>query len=426
MGILQKLDTNERKAFKLHLLYSGLDGLVRGALILNQFIFIKSLKGSNVQLSFLFQFSMVVFLFAMLANEIMRRYPNRKKLLRTVGLIARLPLITFAFFPAIVPEGLSNHFHILFLGVFLLFYSSQIAVIPSINQYLKGNYKHRNFGKLFGYATTVNKILMMVSTAGAGLLLDWNADSYRIFYPAVGILGVISIFQLTKIEFKHQVEPIQTPIWQALGDSFKRIFDILKNNIPFRHLEIGFMLYGFAWMSTHAVITIFYDTGLGLNYSSVAFYNNAYNLVAILVLPLFGKLIGNMDPRRFGIITFGSLMLFIAFTGISEVVSTNFDIVGLKIYHMLLIAVVFNGLFMGSMPLLWGIGSSYFCEPNQAADFQSVHLFLTGFRALFAPIIGIKLYELMGFGFTYAVGIVLLAFAILLMIYSERKFPKEA
>ncbi len=424
MSILNKLNQAEHKAFKLHLLYSSLDGLIRGALILNEFIFIKSLKGSNVQLSFLFQFSMVVFLFAMLANEIMRRYANRKKLLRTVGIISRLPLVIFSLFPVVTDEGLSSEYHYLFLGVFLLFYTSQIAVVPSINQYLKGNYRHENFGKLFSYATTINKILMMVSTFTVGILLDYDANSYRYFYPLVGILGVISIFQLTKIDFKQIQEQNYPPISQALGNSFKRIFKILKYNIPFRHLEVGFLLYGFAWMSTHAVITIFYKEALDLNYSSVSFYNNAYNLVAILVLPLFGKLIGSKDPRRFGILTFGTLMLFIAATGLSEYFNAYFEIFGLKLYHMLLIAVIFNGLFMGSMPILWGIGSSYFCEPHEAADYQSVHLFLTGARALIAPIIGIKLYEWFGFSFTYGVGIIFLAMAVTLMIYSEKKHPK--
>ena len=426
MQFLQHLNTTERKAFKLHLFYSSIDGIARGALILNEFIFIKSLKGSNVQLAFLFQFSMVVFLFAMLANEIMRRYANRKKLLRTVGIITRLPLVIFSVFPAInADEGLSPNYHLLFLGVFLLFYTSQIAVVPSINQYLKGNYRHENFGKLFSYSTTVNKVLMMVSTFTAGILLDFDPNSYRIFYPMVGILGVVSIFQLTRIEYKHKVEAATQPVTRALGDSFKRIFYILKNNTPFRHLELGFILYGFAWMSTHAVITIFYKEALDLNYSSVSFYNNAYNLVAIAVLPLFGKLIGKTDPRRFGIITFGALMLFIAFTGLTEYFTGFNTIWGLKLYHMLLIAVIFNGLFMGSMPILWGIGSSYFCEPHEAADYQSVHLFLTGFRALFAPIIGIKLYEWFGFSITYAVGIGFLTLAIMLMIYSEKKLPKK-
>ncbi|WP_075590750.1 MFS transporter [Labilibacter marinus] len=427
MQILQQLNNTERKAFKLHLFYSSIDGVARGALILNEFIFIKSLKGSNVQLAFLFQFSMVVFLFAMLANEIMRRYPNRKKLLRTVGVLTRLPLVIFSIFPAVNEDvGLSPKFHFLFLGVFLLFYSSQIAVIPSINQYLKGNYRHENFGKLFSYSTTLNKILVMVSTFAVGLLLDYDPNSYRIFYPIVGILGVLSIFQLTRIDFNQKVEPKSTPISKALGESFKRILSILRNNTAFRHLEIGFILYGFAWMSTHAVITIFYKEALDLNYSSVSFYNNAYNLFAILLLPLFGKLIGKNDPRRFGILTFGALMMFIVFTGLTEYYTGFNEIWGLKLYHMLLIAVIFNGIFMGSMPILWGIGSSYFCEPHEAADYQSVHLFLTGSRALFAPIIGIKLYEWFGFSFTYAVGVVFLMLAILLMIYSEKRFPKTS
>ncbi|MCU4173440.1 MFS transporter [Carboxylicivirga sp. N1Y90] len=425
MRIFDNLNKAEAKTFRLHLFYSLMEGIANGALILNEFIFIKSLKGSNVQLAFLFQFSMVVFLFAMLANEVMRRYTNRKLLLRITSIVTRLPLLGFAFFPNVTGEGIEPIYHYLFLGVFLLFYTSKIAVIPSINQYLKGNYRHENFGRLFGYATTVNKICIMTSTFVVGLLLDFNPNSYKWFYPLVGVLGIISVFQLTKMDFVQKAELVTTPIWHTLSSSFKRIFAILKENKPFRHLEYGFMLYGFAWMSTHAVITIFYKEALDLNYSSVAFYNNAFNLVAIAFLPLFGKLIGNRDPRRFGIITFGALLLFIFFTGATEYYPYFTEILGIKVYYVLLIAIFFNGIFMGSMPILWGIGSSYFCKSNEAADYQSVHMFLTGVRAMFAPIIGIQLYEMYGFSMTYLIGIALLVIAIALMIYSEKFFPKK-
>lgn len=418
--LFKTLTNNEKQTFKLHLFYSLIDGIAGGALVLNQFIFIKSLKGSDVQLAFLFQFSMVIFLFSMVANEVLRRYTNRKLLLRILGSITSLPLIGFAFFPKISSEGLPYLYHLVFLGIFLLFYTSKIAVIPSINQYLKGNYLPHNFGKLFGYATTVSKVAMMVSTFVTGLLLDIDANAFRYFYPLVGVLSLIAIFQLTKIEFKQNKPHITRTVWLALNDSFKRLWSILKTNRPFRDLEIGFMLYGFAWMSTHAVITIFYERVLDLNYSSVAFYNNAFNLIAILVLPFFGKIIGKRDPRSFGIITFGALMLFIAFTALTLWFDAYFEWLGLKLYYMLLLAVVFNGIFMGSMPILWGIGSSYFCRPEEAADYQSLHLFLTGARALFAPIIGIKLYEWYGYGLTFVVGIVLLLMAMALMHWSKK------
>lgn len=426
MSIFTGLNKNELKTFRQHLFYSSIDGFAQGALILNEFIFIKSLKGSNVQLAFLFQFSMVVFLFAMLANEVLRRYTNRKSLLRIIGIFTRLPLVGFAFFPNVTGVGLPALYHYLFLGVFLLFYISKIAVLPSINQYLRGNYQQANFGKLFSYSVSVQKVTMMLATFLTGLLLDMNANSYKVFYPLVGILGVISIFQLTKIDFVQKPIEITRPLWHALADSFKRVFEILRTNKAFRHLELGFMIYGFAWMSTHAVITIFYERALHLNYSSVAFYKNAFNLIAIVFLPLFGKLIGKKDPRRFGILTFSALLLFIFFTGLTQYYDGYTEIWGIKLYYMLLIAVLFNGIFMASMPILWGIGSSYFCDPDEAADYQSVHLFLTGARALFAPIIGITLYEWYGFSFTYMVGILLLLAAIGLMVWSEKRFPKKS
>ena len=363
MNIFGRLNTEEKRTFRLHLFYNCIDGIASGALILNEFIFIKSLKGSNVQLAFLFQFSMVVFLFAMVANELMRRFTNRKRFLRITGIITRLPLVGFAFFPNIMgEEGLPPIYHLIFLTVFLLFHTSKIAVVPSINQYLKGNYRHELFGKLFGYSTTLNKICVLISTFVVGELLHFNPNSYKVFYPVVGVLGVVSVYQLTKIRFIQKEVVVNTPVWNALGASFKRIVTILKNNKPFRHLELGFILYGFAWMSTHAVVTIFYKEALDVNYPTVALYNIIFNLVAILLLPLFGKLIGSRDPRRFGILTFGSLMLFIGFAALTEYFPYFFEVGNYKIYYLFLVALFFNGVFTGSMPILWGIGSSYFCK----------------------------------------------------------------
>lgn len=424
VNILNNTSKDEARTFYLHVFYSCIDGIATGALVLNEFIFIKSLKGSTYQLAFLFQFSMVVFLFAMLANEIMRRMTNRKTFLRVTGIVTRLPLIAFALFPTVGEYGLSQTYHFIFLGIFLIFYTSKIAITPSINQYLRGNYKHENFGKLFGFATSASKICVMLSTLTAGLLLDYDPNSFRFFYPLVGILGVISVYQLTKIPFHQSPIKDAPPLWHSLGNSFRRIFNILKFNKPFRHLEMGFILYGFAWMSTHAVITIFYEKALNLNYSSVAFYNNVFNLIAIFLLPIFGKIISNKDPRRFALITFGALMCFIIFTGLTQYFPAHTEIFGLKIYYSLLIAVLFNGIFMGSMTILWSIGSSYFCKSNEAADYQSVHLFLTGSRALVAPIIGIQLYEWQGFTVTFGVGVIFLLSSMALMVYSESRFPK--
>jgi MFS family permease len=196
------------------------------------------------------------------------------------------------------------------------------------------------------------------------------------------------------------------------------MIDILKKNKPYLHFEAGFMFYGFSFMITVTVITIFFERALHLNYSSLAFYKNAYNILAILLLPYTGKLLGRIDPRHFAIITFGSLMLFITFIMLTEYYPHHITFRGIELYPMLAIAYFFYGIFAATMALLWFIGSAYFCAPEEAGDYQSVHLSLTAVRAMFAPLFGVFFYEWVGFTGTFLLAIFSLLAGIGLMIWS--------
>jgi len=89
---------------------------------------------------------------------------------------------------------------------------------------------------------------------------------------------------------------------------------------------------------------------------------------------------------------------------------------------MLLLGVIANSVFISTMAISWSIGSAYFCKRNEAGDYQSIHLSLTGVRALFMPLAGVFLYELAGFSFTFSLAILLLIAGIVLMMWSHRKF----
>jgi hypothetical protein len=70
------------------------------------------------------------------------------------------------------------------------------------------------------------------------------------------------------------------------------------------------------------------------------------------------------------------------------------------------------------MALLWFIGSAYFCKKEEAARYQSIHLSLTGMRAILSFQIGIWMYMAFGFVFTFAVSGFFLMAAVLLMLWS--------
>ncbi len=412
----------ERKTFRLHLAYSAIEGMVLGVLALNEFVFVKSLKGTNYQLAVLFQFSMLVFVLLIFVNEFLKRIKYRRKFLRRVGIITRLPLFFLIFFPRsdAAIDG-NSYYHIIFLIIFLIYYLAALVINPTINLLLKTNYSHRNFGKLYSYATSANKIIMLITTFSYGLLLDYNGFAFVYVFPAVSVLGMVSVFLLSKIDYTPPEQiVVQSTLMQSVKNSIRNMIRILKTNKPYLHFEISFMFYGFAFMITYAVITIFFYKQLDLNYSSVAFYKNAYNILSILMLPVFGRLLGKLDPRKFGVITYSAIALYLFFLMITRYFPAFFTVFEIKIYYTLIFYILFHGLFAATMVLLWNIGSAYFGKDDEADIYQSTHLFLTGVRAVFAPLLGMFFYTQMGYTATFSIAIIALAVAVGLMIWSYK------
>lgn len=417
------LTPNEQTTFRLHLIYMAIEGVILGVLALNEFVFIKSLHGTNYQLGFLFQFSMIIFLFLVFINEFLKRVKNRKRLLRWTSLLTRLPLLLIFFFPREADAILSqNIYHYIYLGLFLIYFSGNIVIYPNINFLLKTNYEHRNFGKLYSYATSFNKVIMLVVTFVYGYLLDYDNYIFVYVLPVIGILGIASGFVLSSIPYKGSVEIVtKSNIFQSVSRSIREMWLILKTNTPYRHFEGGFMLYGFSFMISVTVITIYFYEALNLNYTSVAFYRNSYNILAIILLPVAGRVLGNVDPRKFASLTYLSIAVYIFFLMMTSYFPYSFEFLDITVYYTLIFYIVFHGLFAATMVLLWNIGSAYFCKPEDAGTYQSIHLSLTGARAVFAPLLGVFFYEIFGFTITFCIAIVSLLVAIWLMRWSYKK-----
>ncbi len=371
----------------------------------------------------MFQFSTVVFVFLLFTNEFIRRIRNRKKLLIVTGLLTRLPLFLLIFFPrSAAGFEADSIYHYLFLFIFLLYYLGNPIIYPNINYLLKANYRLQNFGHLYGISTSLNKVVMLVITLLYGLWLDVDNYIFVYVFPLMAILGVISVYLLTRINFPEEKDvTIRKSVFQSVFQSGKNMYCILKDNIPYRHFEVGFMLYGFAFMFTMPILFIYFYDELNLNYSSVAFYRNAYNIIAIILLPYFGKLMGKTDPRLFGVLTYSSLGLYILFLGLTSFFPYYTDFLNIRLYYSLIGYVLFHGVFAASMVLLWNIGSSYFCAPEEAGTYQSLHLSLVGIRALIAPLFGIFFYELFGFSATFSLSILFVMFSVFIMLWSYRR-----
>ncbi len=417
---------NERITFKKHLFFSISDGLVRGAFALSQFIFLKTLGGSELMQGILFQFSMVTFLFAVPMGGIMQRAYNKRKLLRITALATQTPMLLFALFELIFHQNYDIIYHLLFLLIFFIYFLSQPIILPTINQVLKQNYEHQHYARLFGYATAIKQVAFFTSFALFSYWLHCHESHFVYMYVLVGAISIIALFITSTIPYTPSATEINNAsqkLSQSVSRALVNFVRILRKNRPFRDLQIGFMIYGLAWMASEAVIPIFFEKQLNLNYVSFGFYRNAHNFIAIFLLPIFGKLLGKIDPRKFGYITFGSLALYLLFTMLAAFLPYNSAYFDVKIYWIMIPAILFNGLFTSTMPLLWGIGSSFFCKTEEAGEYQSIHLTLVGARALLGPVLGVVFYQTWDYKGAFILSITLLAIAILFLRYSIKHAP---
>lgn len=412
----------ERKAFMLHFAYSFLEGIIAGLIILNEFVFVKSLLGSDYQLAMLFQFSMGVFLLLIFMNEWLKRIRNKKGMLRKAATLTRLPLLVLFFFPRSAEQlGGDSVYHYIFLLVFLIYFLGNTVIWPTINLFLKTSYRHKNFSRLFSYATTLNKIVMMVTTFFYGWLLDMDNYIFVYIFPIAAILGVLSVFLLSMIPWEPTENEKKTNgFWHSVKVSSMGMVNILRNNRSFFDFQVGFMMYGIGFMSSVTVVVLFFEFGLGLNYSSVAFYKNGYNVLAIIMLPFFGKLMGRIDPRRFAVIPFASMFLYLVFLTLTEYFPGYTEFWDIRLHYMLIFYILFHGVFAATMALTWFIGSAYFCPPEEAGSYQSVHLVLTAVRSLFAPLMGVAFYQAWGFTAAFVIAMSFLAIGIAYLLWSAK------
>ncbi len=418
------LSPNERKTFNYHLTYSILDGIVLGILALNEYILIKGLHGTNYQIGFISVFTIGFLTFSIVFNEILHRVHNKNKLLRIIALATRLPFLLFLFFPS-KTDNHTNYaiYQGIFLLVCLLYYSANPLILPSINLFLKNNYRHEHFGDLYSYSSLWSKGVLFVTTYAFGIFLDFQSSAYIYIYPLTGVIGLISIFVLTKIPFNNDDFKVgERRYMESIRQSIKNMRRILKENKPYNDFQLGFMLYGFAWLLTVAVITIYFDKKLHISYSGVAFYKNTSTILSLFFIPYFGRLIGSIDPRRFAAGTFMFMLLFLFFMGLTEFVPYHITVWNIDIYVSLFISHIFYGLFGAAMGLLWYIGSAYFCKNDEVSYYQSIHLTLTGWRGLLAPVLGVFFLNYIDYAGVFLLGIISLAFAIWVMLKSAKKY----
>ncbi|MEO8665545.1 MAG: MFS transporter [Ignavibacteria bacterium] len=397
------------------------NGLSFGILMLQDVILKKSLLASDFQVTFLIFLTSSAFLFSIYGTELINRSNNQARTIIGMAVISRMFLFLIPFFE-------TPNFFIFCIAA--MSYTDSL-IKPSWNTVFKHNYTSEKRSVLYSYASSLYTVIVLIVTTLLGYLLDLNYELYKVFYPLAGLFDILAYINLAKmISIGRSIE-------HNFHDKFKGVISgklikdiiilpvrnlirIFKENKPFFRFEINFFLYGMAFMIASPAVPIFLVQTLNLDYAPISVAKGlVFYAATILFTPIMGKIHGTGNPTKFcgylflALVFYPLLMLSIKYFG-----SDN-HLISPEV--LLYFTYFFFGVVMSGVTLSWNLSSIYYAPHSEVANYQAVHITLTGVRGSFAPFIGYLILKYISIEATFIVSAILFLIAGFMMMKESRK-----
>ncbi|MBK9227318.1 MAG: hypothetical protein IPL67_09780 [Ignavibacteria bacterium] len=416
----EELRQLEKKTFSLHMLSNVFMGLSFGILMLHEIILKKSLLGTDFQVTLIF-LSSSAFIFSIYGTELIHRSSNPAKTIIILALISR-------FFLFIIPLFSSPEYFIFCIAA-MSYIDSLIK--PSWNTVFKHNYSDSRRSLLYSYSSSLYTIVILIVSTVLGYLLDINYELYKILFPIAGIFDVLSYMSLAKMITMGQNLKMIPPGIPGKSLSLKLMEDIFvlpvrntmrifKENRPFLRFEVFFFMYGMAFMIASPAVPIYLVEVLQLSYSPISIAKGlVFYTATILFTPLMGRLHGTGNPTKFC----GYLFLFLLFYPLSMMgVKYIPGVISFITPEIMLYFTFFLfGILMSGITMSWNLSTIYYAPHYQEANYQSVHITLTGVRGLFSPFIGYLILRYVSIEATFIVSAIIFLLAGIMMLRESRR-----
>lgn len=322
------------------------------------------------------------------------------------------------------------------IGCAHLFVTGLVTLQASIWQV---NYPASHRGRIVGRLQTVRFLFVPLSGAVIATLFDWNAAYYRFVYPIIAVIGLLSLLPLRRFRIRGERRELEdfrlhlarinnggrglVSLWAGL----KEAATILRDDDAFRRYMLAQFTLGAANFFTDPVLVTVLTGQLLLGY----FTSNLIMLVIPGVIVWFSIRLWAGYFDRVGVLHF-RVVNCVVWIGAYTCIALSMLIIGLDRPGLLWVAIavliigrVLKGAAHGGGTIAWSIGHLHFARAHQTDLYMSIHVALTGLRALVMPLLGALANHLLG-NASFAIAVLIAFAAFLLYRRLARADPEPA
>jgi len=311
------------------------------------------------------------------------------------------------------------------------------GVITTRSAVWKSNYPHAVRGRIAARLQAVRILLGNATVLLAARMCDLDPTSYRYLFPCAGLAALVAISLLPGIHIRGErnelarhrqprqdgdlradlVEPFTLTALLSPGHIFRRMYGVLREDRRFTQYCIAQLMTGMSNLMTIAIVVqiVTQDLMLGEGWGfwiSAGVIETIPRLVMLGSIGRWGKLFDRVGVVRFRVVNVICWNLSIVFGLIATLVSVSSDQLGASFLPLAVgffaLRGICYGLGRGGGALAWYLGHLHFAKPEKAELYMGIHVSLTGLRGLIAPLLGMWLYQIMG----WPVWMVALAFSL--------------
>lgn len=299
----------------------------------------------------------------------------------------------------------------------------------------KVNYPRSDRGRITARLQAARIVTSFVTVLIAGALCEYDPSLYRFIFPAIAVAGLFSITIVSKLhlrgerrELKYHSQPVPDGIQRSgLAEPFTltallspgrvlgQMTRVLRDDERFRKYIVAQLLAGLSNLMTMpiAIVLITQRLPMGTAWSfwvSTVLVEAIRRLLTVGTLRRWGLLFDRLGVVRFRVANCTCWALCLVFGLAGDLILRCEDGLGGAVLPLALLALalwsMMQGLAMGGGALAWNLGHLHFAHPRDAEVYMGIHVSLTGMRGLIAPLLGVTLWGLIGWG-TWLVAIAL-------------------
>lgn len=269
-----------------------------------------------------------------------------------------------------------------FSSVWLIMLSFTIYMIlsrgsmPAWTELFKSHLPDQSQSRVFALGNTLEYVGTTLFPLIIGIVLDYNALSWRWLFPVTALLGLTSTFFLLRLPSIPPTPP--SSITKKMVLPWSNSLSIIKERSDFRRFLMGFMLGGAGLMVIQPVLPLFFVDELQFSYTEM--------MLAISVC----KGIGYIIASPFWVRLFKRVSIF-NFSVYVVILACCFPLllIGAKWNFWLCYgAFLVYGYMQSGSELSWNLSPLSFSKEKESLTFSETNILAVGVRGCIIPFLG--------------------------------------